>query len=111
MINNTNRNSNTRTGTCRNSTCRNNNRGEQNCRSLMNQLRAVDFALTETVLYLDAYPDCNEAMCFYRKLVAQREQLVAAYEAQCGPLTMYGNSGNTWDWAQGPWPWEAEANG
>lgn len=124
MINNTNRNNtNNRTGGCgcrnnlvgrstegRNNGCGNNNCGNRNCSELLNRLRAVDFALTETVLYLDAYPKCSEAMETYHKLVAERKQLVEAYENQCGPLTMYGNGRNGWEWTQGPWPWEAEAN-
>lgn len=108
MINNTNRNA--RVGGCRSTACNTGNGSDRGCSAVLDQLRAVDFALTETVLYLDAYPGCREAMEFYHKLVAQREQLVEAYESQCGPLTMYGNGRNGWDWAQGPWPWEAEAN-
>ena len=90
--------------------CTSRRNDDRNCRTVMDQLRAVDFALTETVLYLDAYPECREAMEFYHKLTAQRRELVASYERQCGPLTMYGNGENAWEWAQGPWPWEAEAN-
>ena len=34
-----------------------------------------------------------------------------AYEKACGPMTMYGNkSQRSWDWVEGPWPWESEAN-
>lgn len=85
--------------------------GERGCKKTLDRLRAVDFALTETVLYLDAYPHCREAMNLYRSLVAERKQLVETYEGQCGPLTMYGNDGSHWEWTDGPMPWEAEANG
>ncbi len=93
----------------------NNGRSNQNnngssCQSVMNRLRAVDFALTETVLYLDAYPDSAEAMKLYHKLIGERNQLIDTYESKCGPLTMYGGEGNEWRWTDGPWPWEAEAN-
>lgn len=118
MINN-NRNGYCRNNTCRNSLCRSNtcgstagasNGGSRNCRALLSKLRAVDFALNETVLYLDMYPDCREGKAFYHKLVAERKELVSVYESQCGPLTMYGNGDGDWDWAKGPWPWEADAN-
>ena len=99
-----------RTGGCRNCNGGGNRRISQNCQGLMEQLRAVDFAITETVLYLDAYPNCREAMEFYHKLIAERKQLTEAYEGACGPLTMYGNGKNGWEWAEGPWPWEADAN-
>ena len=80
------------------------------CQTLMNRIRTVDFALNETVLYLDAYPESAEAMKYYQALVKERAQLMDAYERECGPVTMYGNIGNTWDWLRGPWPWEPDAN-
>ena len=84
--------------------------GGNTCRTTMKQLREVDFSLTEVVLYLDAYPHSEEAMKLYRKLIGERKRLIEAYESQCGPLTMYGNHGAKWDWTEGPWPWEPEAN-
>jgi hypothetical protein len=35
-----------------------NGMGNVSCREKMKQLQALDFAIQETVLYLDAYPDC-----------------------------------------------------
>ena len=77
-----------------------------NCRRLMEQIRAVDFALYETVLYLDVYPHSCDALETYRKLRSQSEALHAEYEASCGPLTAFGNRGDSWDWMSGPFPWE-----
>ena len=77
-----------------------------NCKKLMAQIRAVDFALYETVLYLDVYPHSCDALETYHKLRAQSEALRAEYEASCGPLTAFGNRGDTWDWMSGPFPWE-----
>ena len=93
----------------RNARCAANSCGN-NCRTLAGRLYAVDFALNETVLYLDAYPESAEAMKFYRELVKERERLMDSYEGQCGPVTMYGNRSGSWDWIRGPWPWEADAN-
>ena len=76
------------------------------CKKLMEQIRAVDFALYETVLYLDVYPHSCDALETYRKLSAQSEALHAEYEASCGPLTAFGNRGDTWDWMSQPFPWE-----
>jgi spore coat protein JB len=81
------------------------------CETLLKQIRIVDFSLVETVLYLDLYPGCSQALAHYHQLRKQREELVREYETVCGPLTMCGNeSSTTWDWVKGPWPWEAEAN-
>ena len=80
------------------------------CREL-NQIRAIDFAIQETVLYLDAYPENQQALEYYHKLIEMRERVLSSYERSCGPLTMYGNTSHqSWDWVKGPWPWENDAN-
>ncbi len=81
------------------------------CKRLMDQIRAVDFALYETVLYLDVYPNSCDALETYRKLKAQSEALHAEYEATCAPLTAFGNKSDTsWDWMGKPFPWEYDAD-
>lgn len=85
--------------------------GTHHCAAKRKRLRAIDFALQETVLYLDAYPQSRQALRYYHKLIKEREQLMADYQSHCGPLTMYGNANqNDWDWVKGPWPWEPDAN-
>ena len=82
------------------------------CHSLMNKLQKLDFAIQETVLYLDAYPDCCEALALYRQLVEQRCEVAKEYEKECGPLT--GRGGKTeqyWDWVGTPWPWSPDFPG
>ena len=81
------------------------------CKHLLEQLRKLDFSLYEVVLYLDAYPNCCEALALYHQLVAKRQEVLSLYEAACGPLTVGGNQSHTsWDWFKGPFPWEYEAN-
>ena len=81
------------------------------CVAELKKLRALDFAIQETVLYLDAYPENRQALEYYHQLLAERKRTMDAYEAKCGPLNMYGNvSHNSWEWVKGPWPWEPEAN-
>ena len=83
----------------------------KSCQDTLEVLRALDFSIQETVLYLDAYPDCREALQYYHKLIAERKDLMKSYEMQCGPLSIYGNtSDDSWDWVKGPWPWELDAN-
>jgi len=82
-----------------------------NCCREREALRAINFAIQETVLFLDAYPCHPEALEYYHALIEQREKLLASYQKHCGPMTMYGNtSRESWDWVKGPWPWETEAN-
>ena len=82
-----------------------------NCCRDREKLRAINFAIQETVLFLDAYPCHPEALKYYHALIEEREKLLTSYEKNCGPMTMYGNtSRGSWDWVKGPWPWEPEAN-
>lgn len=81
------------------------------CGRVREKLRAVDFALVETTLYLDAYPHCAEALAYYHKLLAERHALAESYAQLCGPLTAYANMSETcWQWVKTPWPWELDAN-
>ncbi len=81
------------------------------CQKLTEQIRAVDFALYEVILYLDVYPDACDALETYHKLLAQRKALHAEYEAAVGPITAFGNQSTThWDWMKKPFPWEYNAD-
>ncbi len=78
---------------------------------LMKQIKTVDFALYEVILYLDAYPDHCDAMDLYHKLLKRRHELIAAHETAYGPLTAFGNTSQTsWDWVKTPAPWEYSQN-
>lgn len=80
-------------------------------KQLLSRLRMIDFSIYETVLYLNAYPDDADALAYYHKLIEQRQSLMAEYERNVGPMTIYGNgSTDSWDWIKCPWPWEYEAN-
>ena len=75
--------------------------------SLLRKIQEIDFSLYETVLYLDAYPECPEALAYYHSLLSRRRALVAQYEREVGPLTAFGNDSQTsWDWIKSPWPWQ-----
>ena len=81
------------------------------CQKSLQNLRALDFAIQETVLYLDAYPECKQALEYYHILIQQRNEELALHESTCGPITMYGNTDRTeWKWVKSPWPWEVDAN-
>lgn len=86
-------------------------RGKTSGAHLLQEIRALEFAIVEVVLYLDAYPCDGRALKLYHRLMDQRAPLVAEYEASVGPLTAFGNvSRCSWDWVNKPFPWEREAN-
>jgi len=107
-------------GCQQNMSCNNygNRRAEQNmgcadssCRAWMRKLQMIDFALADTILYLDAYPECKQALAYYHKLKAEREQLMQAGRGRCGAVCARENeSTEHWQWTQGPWPWHPDAN-
>lgn len=82
------------------------------CKALLSRLQALDFSIVDTVLYLDAYPDCREALSHYHKLLSERDALLRELAEKCRmPMTSFANaSRDAWDWTGGPWPWEADAN-
>ena len=85
--------------------------GACDCRKTMKTMQALDFAIQETVLYLDAYPENRQALEYYHRLIDARREAMELYEKNCGPVTMYGNTDKShWGWIDGPWPWEADAN-
>ncbi len=75
--------------------------------SLLKKIQEIDFSIYETVLYLDAYPNCREALAYYHTLMSQRKELMCRYEREVGPLSAFGNtSQSSWDWVKSPWPWQ-----
>ena len=82
---------------------------EDNQAALSHRLQVVDFAIQDTVLYLDAYPDNAEALNYYHDLIETRNEILAARSSEM-PLTIYDNAGEHWDWVNTAWPWQPEAN-
>ena len=82
------------------------------CKQSMKALQAIDFSMVDTVLYLDAYPESQEALSHYHKLHEEREALLANMAAAgCPPVSaMDSHSKTAWNWVDGPWPWEPDAN-
>lgn len=76
----------------------------------MRRLQELDLAIIDTGLFLDAYPRNAEALAYYCKLVEEQERVLAEYERQYGPMTIYGagRGSDGWNWTARPWPWEGE---
>lgn len=93
------------------------NRNNSNCGNdasrsrLMRKVQQHGFAMLEAGLYLDGHPNCRRALEYFAR---QRElylKYADEYETKYGALTMTSEANiNAWNWAQGPWPWESEAN-
>ena len=82
-----------------------------NSQNVREKLRAVEFAIVDTALYLDVYTECQSALDHYHKLMEEREALAAVVNKTYGPLTIGNNHDKSkWMWVKGPWPWEPDAN-
>ena len=93
------------------SVSRGENRGQGNVENLKKQLQIIDFAIYETVLYLNAYPSSETALNYYHKLLKERNQLTEALASYGHPITHLDNaSTESWQWTEGPWPWMLDAN-
>lgn len=74
--------------------------------TLAEQIRALCFVKTELELYLDTHPRCRTALDYYYQTVEELKRLTEQYENTTGPLTAMGNTGDSWQWINGPWPWQ-----
>lgn len=84
-----------------------------NCQARQKLLRKIQqhgFAMLEAGLYLDGHPNCTRALQYFDKQRDAYMSYLNEYEEAYGPLTMENNTGCSWNWIQGPWPWESEAN-
>lgn len=78
---------------------------------LMQNVQKYDFALYDLMLYLDTHPNCREAMALYHKYREKRREAVQEYVKCYGPIkALQSDTGKRWNWGDGPYPWEREAN-
>ncbi len=77
---------------------------------LMQKLQTADFALFDTVLYLDTHPTDQSALNYYDKIKQVSESLREEYISKFGPLFNSDvESSNMFSWVNNPWPWEVDA--
>ena len=74
------------------------------------ELMALSFAITELGLYLDTHKDDREAIRLFREYVSLAKEGRKRYEMMYGPLRQKeaGGERDSWNWIDGPWPWEYE---
>ena len=78
--------------------------------ALLEQWRQYSFALTELNLYLDTNPNDDYALNLYNKYLDAKKKTQEKFERMYGPVTLSSNNAatNTWNWINGPWPWEGD---
>ena len=75
------------------------------------KVRQADFVLLEAGLYLNGYPNCTEALDYFKQAREEAKAARRASEEAYGPLTLSSAGGDhCFDWNKSPLPWEWEAN-
>lgn len=74
-------------------------------REMINDIRGLEFAITELALYLDTHPEDRRAICLHKKYCKECKELKDEYQKMFGPLTINFPC-NKWRWLEQPWPWE-----
>lgn len=82
------------------------------CKTMMRRLQTVEFSMYDTMLYLDIYPDCAEALAYFGKLRQERDALRASLAKRCKrPVSACEtDTEQGWNWIDSPWPWDTAAN-
>ena len=73
---------------------------------MLRRLQELAFAKVECELYLDAYPECQTALEYYRNIVEQYRELAERYEAEYAPIRQENITAGGWTWVDTPWPWQ-----
>lgn len=71
------------------------------------RLAAADFALYETVLYLDGHPNDRKALEYLRTKRREADELRKQYESKYGGVSAASACADgRWGWVEGSWPWQ-----
>ncbi len=107
-VNNNGRNSGSNNG--RNNGNNNGKYGSMGRDALAAKIKALAFAKTETELFLDTHPDSRAALAYYREIIDDLDDLIEEYTDRYGPITASDSTGDTWNWVEGPWPWQRDTD-
>ena len=79
--------------------------------TMLHQLQALNFAVSELGLYLDTHPTDQEALDLFNQYAEMYEDALQKYEQEKGSLMqMRAGINGSYQWVKGPWPWEYNAN-
>lgn len=75
---------------------------------LLAEIRQIQFVCVDLMLYLDTHPNDERATMDFSSYSQQLMMLVREYETTYHTLVNsgMGYTGDVYNWAQVPWPWE-----
>lgn len=79
-------------------------------KDLIDSIQIYQFIAVELNLFLDNFPDNNDAKKDYEVVSEKLTYLINEYEEKFGPLINFGVSHkeDPHSWIEKPWPWEKE---
>lgn len=72
---------------------------------MLQNIRCLEFGITELAQYLDTHPEDQKALCLHRKYCNELKNMRDMYQKVYGPLTITFPC-NKWRWLEELWPWE-----
>ena len=72
-------------------------------RKMADEIKSLEFAITELALYLDTHKDDEKALCLHNRYCKECKELKDKYQKMYGPLTI-NYPCNKWRWIEEPWP-------
>lgn len=76
---------------------------------MLQEIRSLDFAVTDLAEYLDTHPCDEKALCLHNEYATKLREIKDKYQRTFNPLT-YKYPCNKWNWINQPWPWERGNN-
>lgn len=74
---------------------------------LMKKIQACCFGAFEASLFLDTHKHDKDALEYFNKHNKMCKEYSKEYVEKYGPLNLSdNNSTSSWQWTDGPWPWE-----
>ncbi len=76
---------------------------------LKRKIHEIDFGLYELLLFLDSHPTNQKAMQLTDEYREHRRMLIDEYEKCYGKYVVTPSdvpTGKSWQWLDGPWPWD-----
>lgn len=77
---------------------------------MLKKVYQTGFALDDIVLYLDTHPTDQAALNYYNYIKNANQEAIQNYQTTYGPLMYSQVMADSWNWLDGPWPWEGGNN-
>ena len=77
--------------------------------SMLKKIMQLQFAVIETVLYLDTHPFDERVLELQNEYSARLENMIDDYSEEYGPLVpSFSRADYPWSWIDEPWPWQID---